>query len=66
MGTTRKGKIPESLREEIEISYLHATVRTIEKNNIPTSMVMNLDQNSTKHAPENNKTMALKGSKSVP
>ena len=66
MGTTGKVKIPDSLREEIEISYLHAIVRTIEENNIPTSLVMNLDQTPTKFIPGTNKTMALKGSKTVP
>ena len=62
MGTTGKVQIPE----EIEISYLHAIVRTIEENNIPTSLVMNLDQTPTKFIPGTNKTMALKGSKTVP
>ena len=66
MGTTGKVKIPDSLREEVEISYLHAIVRTIEENNIPTSLVMNLDQTPTKFIPGTNKTMALKGSKTVP
>ena len=39
---------------------------TAVKSNIPTSMVMNLDQTPTKYVPEKNKTVALKGSKSVP
>ena len=33
---------------------------TAVKSNIPTSMVMNLDQTPTKYVPEKNKTMALK------
>ena len=56
----------ESLWEEIEISYLNAIVSTIEKNNIPTLLGMNLDQTPTEHVPGNNKTMALKGLKSLP
>ena len=66
LGTTGKVEIPESLHKEIEISYLHSIVLTVEENNIPKSLVMNLDQTPTKFIPCSNKIMAKKGSKSVP
>ena len=60
-GTTGKVPIPEPLCKEIEKSYLHAIVRNIEENNIPSSLVLNLDQTPTKYVTGSNKTMALKG-----
>ena len=65
-GTTGKVPISEPLRKELSKSYLHAIVRKIEKNNIPRSLVLNLDQTPTKYVPGSNKTMALKGSNNVP
>lgn len=58
--------MPESLGEEMEISYLNAIVSTTEKNNIPTLFGKNLDQTPTEYVPGNNKTMAFKGLKSLP
>ena len=66
MSSTGKVKMSEYLREEIEISYLNAIVSKIEKNNIPTLLGMNSDQTPTEYVPGNNKTMALKGLKSLP
>lgn len=65
-GTTGKVSISEPIRKEVEISYLHGIVRTMEQNDIPHSLVLNLDQTPTKYIPGTNKTMALKGSKTVP
>ena len=65
IGTTGKVKILESLREEIEISYFDAIVNTVEKKNIPISLLMNLDQTPAKYVPGNNKSMVFKGSKSI-
>ena len=65
-GTTGKVPIPKGVRKEVEISYLHGIVRTIEENNIPPSIVHNLDQTPTKYVPGSNKTMALQGSKNLP
>ena len=65
IGTTGKVKILESLREEIEISYFDAIVNTVEKKNIPISLLMNLDQTPANYVPGNNKSMVFKGSKST-
>ena len=64
-GTTGKVPISESLREELEKSYLHGIVRKIEENSIPLSLVLNLDQTPSKYIPVFNKMLAPKGSKTV-
>lgn len=64
-GTTGKVPIPEALRKELETSYLHDIVRKIENNNIPPSMVLNLDQTPSKYVPVSNRTLATKGAKTV-
>ena len=61
--TTDKIPIPEALRNELEKAYLHSIVRKIEESDIPLSLVLNLDQTSSKYIPASNKTMAAKGSK---
>ena len=65
-GTTGKVSIPEALRKELETQYLHDIVRKIEENNIPPSLVLNLDQTPSKYVPVSNKTLAPKGAKTVP
>ena len=65
-GTTGKVQVSEPLRKEVGISYLNSIVLIIEENNIPLSLVLNLDQTPTKFIPGSNKTLALKGSKNVP
>ena len=49
--TTDKVPIPEALRKELEKGYLHSIVRKIEENNIPLSLVLNLDQTPPKYIP---------------
>ena len=66
LGTTRKVLIPESIKRELEKSYLHGIAKNIEDKNIPPSLVLNLDQTSSKYIPVLNKTMEPKGSKTVP
>ena len=66
LGTTGKVPISEDLRKELELSYLYGIVSKIERNNIPHSLVLNLDQTPSKYVPTSNKTMAPKGSKTVP
>ena len=65
-GTTGKVPIPEALRKELETSFLHNIVRKIEDNNILPSLVLNLDQTPSKYVPVSNKTLAMKGAKTVP
>ena len=64
--TTGKVPILDSLKKELKKSYLHNIVKKIEDNDIPPSLVFSLDQTPSKYTPVLNKTMALKGSKTVP
>ena len=64
--TTGKVPILDSLKKELKKSYLHNIVKKIEDNDIPPSLVLSLDQTPSKYRPVLNKTMALKGSKTVP
>ena len=38
-----KVSVPEAIRKELEKLYLHSIVRKIEENDIPLSLVLNLD-----------------------
>ena len=64
--TTGKVPILDSLKKELKKSFLHNIVKKIEDNDIPPSLVLSLDQTPSKYTPVLNKTMALKGSKTVP
>ena len=65
MATTGKVEISEEVQKEVETTYLHSIIPIMENNKIPNSMVINLDQTSSKYVPGCNKTLALKGIKSV-
>ena len=64
--TAGKVSVLEALRKELEKGYLRSIVRKIEENDIPLSLVLNLDQTPSKYIPVSNKTMAAKGTKYVP
>ena len=66
MRTKGKVEIPEGARKEAELLYLHDIVSIVEKHDIPSHLVMNLDQTSLKYIPAMNHTMAKKNSFSVP
>ena len=66
LGTTGKVPIPDFLKKELKKSYLHGIVKKIKDNDILPSLVLNLDQMPSKYIPVLNKTMAPKGSKTVP
>ena len=66
LGTIGKVPIPDSLKKELEKSYLHGIIKKIEDNDIPPSLVLSLDETPSKYIPVVNKTMAPKGSKIVP
>ena len=36
--------IPDEVKKEIELKFLHEVVNTIEEHNIPLSLIINLDQ----------------------
>ena len=59
--TTGKLVIPEGARKEAEFIYLHEIVSIVEKHSIPPSMVVNLDQTSSKYVQASRHTMAKKG-----
>ena len=62
MRTTGKAEIPEGVRKEAELLYLHDIVSIVKKHYIPSHLVMNLDHTSLKHVPAMNHTMAKKNS----
>ena len=61
LGTKGKVPIPDSLKKELEKPYLHGIIRKIEDNDIPLSLILNLDQPSSKYIPVS-KTVLIKGS----
>ena len=65
MATTGKVPISEEVRKEVEMTYFHSTVTTIENKKIPKSLAINLDQTPSKYVLGCNKTLAPKGVKNV-
>ena len=65
MRTTGKLKILEGARKQAKLFYLR-DISILEKHDIPSHFVMNLDQTSLKYVPAMNHTMAKKNSSSVP
>ena len=65
LAITGKVSISPELHQEIQEAYLHSLVKKIEENDIPASLVLNLDQTPSKFVPGCNKTLAEKGSKTV-
>ena len=64
MKTTGKPQIPAGTRKEAELLYLHI-VACIEEHNIPSNLVINLDQTPLKFVPVSPRTLAKKAAKSV-
>ena len=65
-GTTGKVEIPAGAKKEAELTFLHEIVNNVEKFQIPSSLVLNLDQTNSKYVSMGKTTMAEKGSNSVP
>jgi len=65
MRTTGKVEIPEGAKKEAELLFLHSIVKTVEKYQIPHSLIINLDQTPLKYIPAMNHTMAKQNSKNV-
>ena len=61
------GKVPfsEEVSKEVEMTYFHSTVTTIENKKIPKLLAINLDQTPSKYVLGCNKTLAPKGMKNV-
>ena len=65
-GTTGKAEIPAGAKKEAEVTFLHELVNNVEKFQIPSSLVFNLDQTISKYVSMGKTTMVEKGSNSVP
>ena len=65
MKTTGKPEIPPGAKKEAELLYLHDIVAYIKEYDIPSNLVMNLDQTPLKYVPVSHHTLAKKGKKSV-
>ena len=63
--TISKVEIPKGTKKKAELILLHRIVSTVEKYQIPISMILNLDQTSLKYALCSRKTLAPKNSKHV-
>ena len=64
--TTGKVEIPEGVKKEAELLFIHDIFDHIEKNKIPQTMVLNVDQTPLKYVSCGKMTMAEKNSKRVP
>ena len=62
MSTTEKVEIPEGAKEEAKFVYLHDIVALAEEHNVPSSLVLNLDQTPLKYISVGKQSMAKKGS----
>ena len=65
-GTTGKVEIPADEKKEAELPFLRQIVNNVEKFQIPSSLVLNLDYTNSKYVSLGKTTMAEKGSNSVP
>ena len=65
-GTTGKVEIPTGAKKEAELTFLHEIVYNIEKFQIPSSLVLNLDQTNSKYVSMGKTKIAEKSSDSVP
>ena len=64
--TTGKVEITEGVKREAELLFIHEIVHQVEDNDIPHSMILNLDQTPLKYVPCGKTTLAKKSSKTVP
>ena len=65
MPTTEKVEIPEGVKEEVKFVYLHDIVAIAEEHNVPSSLILNLDEKFLKYIPVGRQSLAKKGSKLV-
>ena len=63
--TSLKVDIPDRARKEIEFLYLHDSVSKVEKYDISSALVVNIDQTLLKYVPVSNEIMTAKGEHSV-
>ena len=63
--TTSRPDIPAGARKEAELIFHHQITTLKEKHQIPSSLIINIDQTPSKYAPVSSRTMAEKNSKHV-
>ena len=63
--TTSKPEIPELAKEEAKLIFQHQIANLVERQPIPSSLIMNFDQTPLKYAAVANQTLSRKGSKHV-
>ena len=64
--TTGKVKLPQGVKREAELLYIHNILNLIETPKIPKSMALNLDQTPVKYVPCGKTTLAKQNTSSVP
>ena len=65
-GTTGKVRILAGAKKEAELTFLHEIVNNVEKIQIPTSLVLNLDQTNSKYVSMGKITMTKKRFRFLP
>ena len=63
--TSSKVDIPEGAGQEIEYLLLHDIVSKVGEYNIPSSLIVNIDQTPIKYVPVGSESLAEKGVKNV-
>ena len=63
--TIGKVGISAGAKKEVRLTFLHEIINNVEKFQIPSSLVLNLEQNNSKHVSMGKKTIAEKGFNSV-
>ena len=63
--TTSKLEIPEGALKEAKLLFHHDIVSTVDKFNIPESLIINIDQTPTKYVPVGRLSLAKKSAKTV-
>ena len=62
---TGKPVILDGAKKEARILYHHQIIKFVEEHDIPSSLIMNLDQTPLHHAPVSSHTLPKQGSKHV-
>ena len=66
LATTGNVELPQGVKREAELLYIHDTVNLIETHKIPKLMVLNLDQMPVKYIPCGKTTLGKQNTSSVP
>ena len=64
--TTGKFELPQGVKREVELLYIHDIVNLIQTHKITKLMVLNLDQTPVEYVPSGKTTLAKQSTSSVP